>query len=83
MYFLYYIFFIITLLISVACNNYIEMTDSDIHDNTSYDNTSILDKGLEEGVESLGQSSIPGVESLGQSSIPGVSNDNEAITTLQ
>jgi len=29
MYFLYYIFFIITLLISVACNNYIEMTDSD------------------------------------------------------
>jgi hypothetical protein len=30
MYFLYYIFFIITLLISVACNNYIEMTDSDI-----------------------------------------------------
>jgi hypothetical protein len=30
MYFLYYIFFIMTLLISVACNNYIEMTDSDI-----------------------------------------------------
>ena len=30
MYFLYYIFFIITLLISVACNNYIEMNDSDI-----------------------------------------------------
>ena len=29
MYFLYYIFFIITLLISVACNNYIEMNDSD------------------------------------------------------
>ena len=29
MYFLYYIFFIITLLISVACNNYIEMTDED------------------------------------------------------
>jgi hypothetical protein len=28
MYFLYYIFFIITLLISVACNNYIEMTDN-------------------------------------------------------
>lgn len=32
MYFLYYIFFIITLLISVACNNYIEMTDSNVSD---------------------------------------------------
>ena len=31
MYFLYYIFFVITLLISVACSNYVEMTD----DNTN------------------------------------------------
>ena len=40
MYFLYYIFFIITLLISVACNNYIEMTDED-------DNKTLIQKPSE------------------------------------
>jgi hypothetical protein len=55
MYFLYYIFFIITLLISVACNNYIEMTDSDTDISTLSLTKSVkeLATGIPEGTQGL------------------------------
>ena len=42
MYFLYYIFFIITLLISVACSNYIEMTDDSSGPSFTSSNLSLI-----------------------------------------
>ena len=66
MYFLYYIFFIITLLISVSCNNYIEMTDSDIDISdisTTMSLTEPVTKAVAAGVEGLA-----GTEGLKESS---------------
>ena len=55
MYFLYYIFFIITLLISVACNNYIEMTDSDIDITDISKMVGPVTKEITEGVKGLAE----------------------------
>ena len=54
MYFLYYIFFIITLLISVACNNYIEMTDSDT-DNSDISKFIPLTNTLTDGINKIAE----------------------------
>jgi hypothetical protein len=55
MYFLYYIFFVITLLISVACNNYIEMTDSDIDITDISKMVGPVTKEITEGVKGLAE----------------------------
>lgn len=58
MYFLYYIFFIITLLISVACNNYIEMNDSDI-DVTDVSKNIPPTNTLTDGINKIAEVDLP------------------------
>jgi UDP-N-acetylmuramyl pentapeptide phosphotransferase/UDP-N-acetylglucosamine-1-phosphate transferase len=59
MYFLYYIFFIITLLISVACSNYIEMTDDSSGPSLTSSTSSPSPPGSSSSSSTSGTSSDP------------------------